>query len=254
MGGEKTMKKAFWISVILVFSLVFLGAAFGQDTKPKMRQETVKFKYIEKYFDKEEILSVLYPFISRDGRITPSPRLGLLTISDYPENVEKVLAVIRELDVKPADLQFTIQLILASAEDEPGRSPELIKDDPLIRELRNLLNFKFFYPLDSSFIRALDRGESEVTLGEKAELRLQLRPKYVREEKEDLIQVDARLSKILPVAYAPGATETQSPYSSISLLTSNFTMKSGEKTVVGVSKLDGGDKGLILIITGKIVK
>jgi hypothetical protein len=40
----------------------------------------------------------------------------------------------------------------------------------------------------------------------------------------------------------------------MTLLTSNFTMKSGDKTVVGVSKLDGGDKGLILIITGKIVR
>ncbi len=33
----------------------------------------------------------------------------------------------------------------------------------------------------------------------------------------------------------------------------DFTLKSGDKTVVGVSKLDGGDKGLILIITGKII-
>jgi hypothetical protein len=250
MGGEKTMKKSFWISVILVFSLVFLGAAFGQDTRPKMRQEIVKLKYI----DINEIISVLFAFKSPDGRMLPSSKAGLLSISDHSENVEKMLAVIREFDVKPADIQFSIQLILASAEDEPGRSPELIKDDPLIRELRNLLNFKFFYPLDSSFIRALDREESEVTMGEKAELRLELRPKYIREEKDDLMQVETRLYKIVPVAYAPGASQTQSPYSSLTLLTSNFTMKSGDKTVVGVSKLDGGDKGLILIITGKIVK
>jgi hypothetical protein len=184
----------------------------------------------------------------------PSPQGGLLSISDYPENVEKILAVIRELDVKPADIQFTIQLVLASTEDEPGKSADAIKDDPLIKELRNLLNFKYFYPLDSSFVRAIDREESEVTMGEKAELMLQLRPKYVREEKEELIQVEARLYRIVPVVYAPGATQTQTPYSSLTLLTSNFTMKSGEKTVVGVSKLDGGDKGLILIITGKIVR
>jgi len=81
-----------------------------------------------------------------------------------------------------------------------------------------------------------------------------LKPKYIKEDNEDVIQVEARLSKIFPVAYAPGATQTQSPYSSMTLLTSNFTMKSGDKTVVGVSKLDGGDKGLILIITGKIVR
>jgi hypothetical protein len=252
MGGEKTMKKAFWISLVLILSFVLLGAGLGQESKPKMRQEIVKLKYI----DKEDILNVLYTFLSREGRISPSPSSGLLTISDYPENVEKVLAVIRELDVKPADIQFNIQLVLASAESDPGKSADLgvENDDPLVKQLRSLLNFKFFYPLDSAFIRALDREESEVTMGEKAELRLQLRPKYIREEKDELIQVETRLYKIVPMVYAPGATETKNPYSSLNLLTSNFTMKSGEKTVVGVSKLDGGDKGLILIITGKIVR
>ena len=239
------MKKAFWISLVLILSFVLLGAGLGQENKPKMRQEIVKLKYI----DKEDILNVLYTFISREGRISPSPRSGLLTISDYPENVEKVLAVIRELDVKPVDIQFTIQLVLASNQDEPGKSENQIKDDPLIKELRSLLNFKYFYPLDSSFIRALDREYSEVTMGQEAELRLTLQPKYIKEDKEDLIQVETRLSKILLTG-----PDLAKNLNSLTLLTSNFTMKSGEKTVVGVSKLDGGDKGLILIITGKIVR
>lgn len=246
------MKNTLRISVILVLCLVFLGAGWGQENQPKMRQEIVKLKYS----DINEIISVLFAFKSPEGRLLPSSKAGLLSISDYPENVEKMLDVIRELDVKPADIQFTIQLVLASAEGDPGRPIDLgvdSNDDPLIRELKKLLNFKFFYPLDSSFIRALDREESEVTMGEKAELMLQLRPKVIREEKENLIQVETRLYKLIPVAYAPAAAQTQSPYSSMTLLTSNFTMKSGEKTVVGVSKLDGGDKGLILIITGKII-
>jgi hypothetical protein len=248
--GGKTMKKVFWIAIVLALAFVLVGAGLGQANNSEMRQEIVKLKYI----DKEEILNVLYTFKSPEGRISPSPKSGLLTISDYPENVEKVLEVIRQLDVKPADIQFSIQLIMASTEGDSERSDALIKDDPPIKELRSLLNFKYYYPLDSSFVRALDREYSEVTMGEKAELRLDLRPKHIKEDKEDLIQVEARLSKIIPVAYAPGATETRSPYSSITLLNSNFTMKSGEKTVVGVSKLDGGDKGLILIITGKVIK
>jgi len=239
------MKKAFRTAVVLALAFVLTGAGLGQESKPKMRQEIVKLKYI----DKEEILNVLYTFKSPDGRISPSPKSGLLTISDYPENVEKVLEVIRELDVKPADIQFSIQLIMASAEGDPGRSDALIKDDPLIKELRSLLNFKFYYPLDSSFVRALDREYSQVTMGPEAELKLMLRPKHIKEDKEDLIQVEAMLSKILLTG-----PDLAKNLNSISLLTSNFTMKSGEKTVVGVSKLDGGDKGLILIITGKIVR
>lgn len=244
------MKKVFWTMIILALAFVLIGAVRSQEQKLEMKQEIVKLKYI----NKEEILNVLYPFKSRDGNISPSPRSGFLSISDYPENMEKILAAIKEMDVKPADIQFNIQLILASAEEDTARSNGPITDDPLIKELRSLLSFKYYYPLDSSFIRALDREYSEVTMGEKAELKLFLAPKYIKEDKEDLIQVEARLSRIVPVAYAPSATETRSPYSSLTLLTSNFTLKSGGKTVVGVSKLDGGDKGLILIITGKIVK
>ncbi len=243
------MKKAFWVAIVLALAFVLIGAGLGQENAPKLRREIIKLKYI----DKEEIRLVLNTFLSPYGRISPTVKSGLLTISDIPENVEKILAVVRELDIKPADIQFSIQLILASAEDDPARSEEFVKDDALIEELRKLLNFKFFYPLDSSFIRALDGEYSEVTIGERAELKLFLAPKYIKEDKEDLIQVETRLSKIVPVAYAPGATETRSPYSSLTLLTSNFTLKSGDKTVVGVSKLDGGEKGLILIITGKVI-
>jgi len=244
------MKKVFWTALVLALAFVLVGAGLGQESKPKLRQEVVKLKYI----DKGDIRLVLSTFLSPYGRISPTEKSGLLTISDIPENVEKILAVVRELDVKPADIQFNIQLIVASAEDAPGRSEDLIKDDPLIQELRKLLSYKFFYPLDSSFVRSLDGEYSEVTMGEKAELKLALQPKYIREDKEARIQVEARLSKIIAVAYAPGATETRSPYSSLTLLTSNFTMKSGEKTVVGVSKMDGGDMGLILIITGKVIQ
>ncbi len=243
------MRKAFWTAIILALAFVLVGAALGQEQTPKMRQEIVKLNYI----DKGDIRTILSTFLSPQGRISPTERSGYLTISDIPKNVEKILEVISELDVKPADIQFNIQLILASSGEDPATSDKPITDDPLIKELRNLLSFKYYYPLDSSFVRALDGDYSEVTMGSEAELKLALRPKHIKEEKEERIQVEARLLKIVPRVYAPGATETQSPYSSITLLTSNFTMKSGDKTVVGVSKLDGGDKGLILIITGKVI-
>src|SRR4030066_1313776 len=126
MGGEKMMKKAFSIRAVLVLSFVLLGAGLGQENKPKMRQEIIKLKYI----DREEIRLVLSTFLSPYGRISPTEKSGLLTISDIPENVEKILAVIRELDVKPADIQFTIQLILASTEGDPERREDSAKEQP----------------------------------------------------------------------------------------------------------------------------
>jgi hypothetical protein len=46
---------------------------------------------------------------------------------------------------------------------------------------------------------------------------------------------------------------TKADYITTDLIGTTLNIKPGDKTVVGVSKLDGGDKGLILIISGKIV-
>jgi hypothetical protein len=246
------MIKARTIAAVLVgLALVLASAGLAQEAKrPELRQEIVKLKYVKN----NQVLSVLYTFLSPQGRLNPNPESGVITISDNPENVEKILSVIREVDVKPADLQFTIQLVLGStAPDE--KTDDAIKDDPVIRELKQMLKYKSFSLLDTSYVRALDRQRSQVTMGRAAELRLDLMPKYIKDDKEDLIQVEATLYKVGPASLMQTPQGPQSlAAASKTLVTSNFTLKSGEKTVVGVSKMDGGDKGLILIISGKLLK
>ncbi len=241
------MKKSKVIAffIIMAVFLVLVNASLAQEATPKMIQEIVKLKYTKS----NQILSggILYTFLSPQGRINSNPEAGLITISDYPENVKKILVLIRQLDVKPADIQFTIQLVLGSAAGEE-KADESLKDDPVIKELKTLLNYKSFGLLDTSFIRAIDGEVSEVTMGKDAELRLELRPRFIKEEKEDLIQVEARLTRMGGIIESGGNARRESTV----LLTGNFTMKSGEKTVVGVSKMDGGEKGLILIISGKV--
>jgi type II secretory pathway component GspD/PulD (secretin) len=243
------MRKALLIAlcVIMAIFLVSVNITLAQETSPKMRQEIVKLKYTRS----NDILSggILYTFLSPQGKINANPQAGMITVSDYPENVEKVLALIREMDVRPADLQFTIQLVLGSRMSEE-KQDETLNDDPVVKELKSLLNYKSFYLLDTSLIRAIDRENSQVTMGKNAELRLELRPTYVKEDKENPIQVRARLSKIGGII---GGGEN-ARREATTLLESNFSMKPGEKTVVGVSKMDGGDKGLILIISGKVIK
>ena len=241
------MKKSIGIAAFITMALflVLVNAGPAQEASPKMVQEIVKLKYTKS----NELVSggILYTFLSPQGRINSNPEAGLITISDYPENVKKILALIRQLDVKPADIQFTIQLVLGSAASEE-KADESLKDDPVIKELKTLLSYKSFSLLDTSFIRALDGEVSEVTMGKEAELRLELRPKFIKEEKEDLIQVEARLTRTGGIIQSGGNARRESTV----LLGGNFTMKSGEKTVVGVSKMDGGERGLILIISGKV--
>ncbi len=243
------MKKAFLIvlSVITALSLVTVNVALAQETSSKMKKEIVSLKYITT----TQILSggVLHTFLSREGRIDSNREGRLITISDYPENVEKILALIREMDVRPADLQFTIQLVLGSQASEE-KQDEPLKDDPVIKELKSLLSYKSFSLLDTSLVRAIDRESSQVTMGKNGELSLVLFPTYVKEDKENPLQVRARLSRIGGII---GSGEN-ARREATTLLESNFSLKPGEKTVVGVSKMDGGDKSLILIISGKVIK
>ena len=177
----------------------------------------------------------------------------LLVVSDTPENLARLLAVIKEIDVKPADIMFTVQLVLGS---EAAGSPtdEALKDDKVIAELRSLLRYKTFTLLDQNFVRTLDQKGAEILMGKGQEFVITFRrPKSIKDGADDIIQAEIRLARI---DIGPGhatSSGTPIPSSSTSLVQTSLTMKSGEKTVVGVSKMNGGDKGLILIISGKII-
>jgi hypothetical protein len=250
------MKKG--ILTFIVLALVFAVAApvlaedAAQETKaatrPVLKNELVRLKYA----DAPRIQALLYPYLSRDGHISMMPSENVIVISDVPENVEKALQVVKQLDVKPTDLQFTVQLILGSAEAEKGAEP--MPNDPIVKELRNLLMYKSYSLLDTSLIRAMDDSNSEVRLGDHADFEFQIRPKVIKDEKSSIIQMEVRLRQVRIAGMPPNATSAKVEYITTDLIETTLNVKPGDKTVVGVSKLDGGDKGLILIISGKIIE
>jgi len=66
----------------------------------------------------------------------------------------------------------------------------------------------------------------------------------------DIIQLEIKLIHDRVVNMEPSLKrETNVP-----LIETVLTIKIGDKSVVGVSKLNGGDKALILIIQGKVIK
>ncbi len=222
-------------------------AARQESSAPPMREEVVKLNYVRV----NDIVPIIGAIVSREGNVRPSPNQPFLIIRDHPENVEKMLAVIRSLDVKPVDMSFTVRLILASAADDV-RTDDSLAGDPVIKELRSFLRYKNFALLDTSLVRAVDRQRSRVTLGTKeTEFVLELDPVYVREETGDLLRVGVELSQRMGFIKAEGGGDRL--YQKM-LIESNLSLKSGESAVVGVSKMDGGDKGLVLIISGKVVK
>jgi hypothetical protein len=83
--------------------------------------------------------------------------------------------------------------------------------------------------------------------GDNLMFRMQLRPRYIKEDKGDSIQVELYLLQ-------DTGSDSEGKRRSIRLVETTLSIKSGERTVVGVSKLNGGDKALIHILSGSVVK
>jgi len=259
------MKKTMIALLALAFALAVVtpvlaedpAAARAQDQKDETknyRNEIVKLKYVRA----QDIQAVLYNYTSRKGaHIQFNTNLpNIMTVSDTPENVEKILAVIREIDVKPADVLFTVQLVLGSETD--AASDADLQNDPVIKEMRKFLRYKGYTVLDSTFIRVINMESAKVVLGPKAEFEFALKPDVAGDAKAPVIKTEVRLRqtvvKNIKVKKDDSTEVTAATSTSIvTLIESVLNIKSGDRTVVGVSKLDGGDKGLILIISAKIV-
>jgi len=249
------MKKTMIALVALAFTLAVIAPAQAQKEEAKnLRKEIVKLKYVRA----QDIQNLLYSYVSRDGHIQFNPNMpAVLSVSDTPENVEKILAAVRELDVKPADVLYTVQLILGSETDAATDAD--LRNDPIIKELGKLLRYKGYTLLDATLIRVVNMDRASAVLGPKAEFELALRPEVAGDAKAPLIKTGVRLRQIVralakSTAKPENAEAAQGQINNVAtLIESSLNVKSGERTVVGVSKLDGGDKGLILIISAKIV-
>lgn len=220
-----------------------------RDEAKNLRKEIVKLKYVRA----EQIQVLLYAYASPLGRIQFQNSLPfVLSMSDTPENVEKMLAVIRELDVKPADVLYQVQLVLGSETDAATDSE--LQNDPIIKELRKLLRYKGYTVLDATIVRVINRENASVVLGPKAEFELALRPDVAGDPKTPTIKTEVRLRQITRHGYTKDKDGKDQPLINVTTpVESTLNIKSGDRTVVGVSKLDGGDKGLILIISGKVI-
>lgn len=245
------MKKGIIAFVALAFALSIAGPVLAEETAQdqkaetkNLRKEIVKLKYVRA----QDVQNVLYTFLSPDGRIQFNSNMPtVLAVSDTPENVEKILAAIREIDIKPADILFTVQLILGSEAD--AATDVELQNDPVVKELRKLLRFKGYTILDATLVRAVNRENATVKFGPKAEFEFALRPDVAGDAKAPVIKTEVRLRRIEQLGFS-----ADKPITNVAtLIESTLNIKSGDRTVVGVSKLDGGDKGLILIISGKIV-
>jgi hypothetical protein len=247
------MKKAtiFLVALFLLVGIIPMLYAHQNTEQSNLRKEIVKVNYI----DARSAYSILMPYKSSAGKLQLVRESNMLIIEDIPEILEKILSILKEIDIKPLDLQFTVDLILGSMFTSSSPNPSAagiaidkkIESDPLIKELRNLLTYESFKRLDSTLINVQDNSRSTQRLGGAGlSFRLDLQPRYIKEEDGDSIRVELSLS-------TRQYKKDGSPLS-MTLIDTTISLVSGDRSVVGVSKLNGGDKALILILSGVVKK
>lgn len=241
----------FLVVLFLLVGIIPMLYAHQNTEQSNLKKEIVKLNYI----DARSAYSILMPYMSKNGKLQLVRESNRLIIEDIPDIVEKILSILKEIDIKPLDLQFTVDLILGSMFTSSSPNPSAagiatdkkIESDPLIKELRNLLTYESFKRLDSTLINVQDNSRSTQMLGgEGMSFRLDLQPRYIKEEKGDSIRVELSLS-------TRQYKKDGSPLS-MTLIDTTISLVSGDRSVVGVSKLNGGDKALILILSGVVKK
>ncbi len=245
------MKKAIIIftAVFLLMGIVPTANAQQNTEKPVLRKEVVKVNYI----DARSAYGILQPYTSGYGKIQVVRESNMLIIEDIPDIVDKIQTILKEIDIKPLDLQFTVDLILGSTSEmsegeEASAAPDRkLRSDPLIKELSKLLTYKSFKRLDSTLINVQDNSRSTQRMGgEGMSFRLDLNPRYIKDENSDSIRVGLHLTS--------SRYKSDGSPISITLIDTTLSLRDGDRSVVGVSKLNGGDKALILILSGTIKK
>ena len=248
------MKK---IIVFFLVCFVLTGLSFGLQEnfeKTKLQNEIVEVNYI----DAGRAIGLLKQYMSRYGRINQIEGTNKVIIEDTPEIVDKILTILKDVDVKPFDLQFNVELLLGTTnENSKFDLPKELKNDPVLKELKNLLKYKAFRILDSSILKVQDNNRSSHRIGGKGiNLKLELNPRYIESNNGGTFQVELRLSQYQ--GFRPDGNERI-----LTLTSTSLTLKNGEKQVIGISKLafvphevasEEEDTALILILSGKVLK
>jgi hypothetical protein len=245
------MKKL--ISTMLI-AFLYAGALLAQP--PVQRVVTIKNGNLK------GIWNTLKELAPTNGMVISASDSDHLILSGPKDAVAGFEEIIKQLDVPPIikkDVETTVYMIIASAQAANATSlpPDL---DPVVKQLKNIFNYKGFRLLESFVLRSRD-GENGETNGFLPPLE-SLPPgnKISYQFQYNEVSIDGgdnarvahfhhlRLAIRVPVATGNGTTKEDAS------IATDIDVPEGKKVVVGkTSALEGSDGALILVISAKVV-
>ena len=210
-----------------------------------------------KHREPGDLASVLRPLGSgyRGATISANREFRTISVRDFPENIAAIEAAVKRLDVAEAakaDIELRLWVLLASHnETGGGRLPDDLKE--AVGALKSTLTYRS-YALVGSFVeRVRDgarsiRGEGVTDIGDPGEksarkaMQLEYQINSLAVEASEKGPAMLRLDGFYFTLTGGGRAQ----------LRTDVTIRDGEKVVVGTSTVQ--DKGLVVVVSGRVIK
>lgn len=270
------------IGLTFVMTLTSGPATFGQEARTPAAQPAVAPRgpdYVEekgfkgKTFDIKNrdplsLLRAIQPLSSgfKGASMSANQDFRTLTVRDFPENIATIEEAIKRLDTPEAprpDIEFHVHVLIAS--DTAGGSDEVPAElSDAIKQMKATLKYKS-YGLMTSSIQRTKEGMSKVENNGVVESKLfsverpqgnpifytwvLLQPTLdTRSSGGTTIQINEfRFSMRVPIALGPSNIQ----YENVGFQTP-VSLRDGEKVIVGTTTM--GDKGLVVVVSAKLLK
>ncbi|MBM3745881.1 MAG: hypothetical protein FJW34_08790 [Acidobacteria bacterium] len=224
------------ITLAVLLGLASLAGAQEQAAKPTAEKRDSRV-LILKHADPHQVCNLLKVF---DVAAVPSGELRAISVSGSPESVTAYEEAVRRLDVPPPplkNLELTAYILEASQQPEAAALPPELES--VAKQLKSVFGYQGLRLLDTAVIRTREghpasaRGQMPYGSAQAARYRLDFHP--IRLTGERLLRVDGLMMSV----------------GDASLFNTTLDFKEGQKVVVGKSGIEGSQKALILVITGK---
>ena len=217
---------------ILIFAMVLSSGAALADVETA-RPLTVR-SFQVKYKDASKAAAAIKPLISSDGSVSIQPSTNSLVVTDRPENVREVAAMLARFDTAAQPFKLRIRIVSAGRTDGSARVPESLRD---VAPKLTVLRFNSFDDLGDATAQGKegDPGIVELSSGYRADFKFgELDPAT------DSIRVaDLKLSRL------EGAKKDQlTP-----LLKTSLNIKLGQTVILGVARDPQSQRALIIVLS-----
>jgi hypothetical protein len=213
---------------------------YNIEVESDMKRITVNIRYA----DGNALESMLRPYLTKKGVVRYENRTRTLTLVDKPEVVDVMLKMVKQFDVKPPQLQFSVELVLAEKGGNQSIPPEL---KPVAKQLKEVFNYNKFTVMDKAYISVEANQESRMKVGGENGYTVDMSTHMVQGEKST-VRLGFHLYNWEWIKRAG-----QQPHGiKHTVVSTTVEMKDGETAILGASMINGEGKALITVVSMKM--